>query len=234
MPHSPPWLYNEFQHVGTDFEDPTQVETYDRNQRSSTPETEQALITQLGIFGGHTVIDLGCGTGTFAIQAALAGAQVFAIDVSQNMLTYAQRKAESSGATNIQFHQAGFLTYEHTAVPVDFIVSKFALHHLPDFWKMVAFQRMVTMLKQNGTFYLRDVVFSFAPSDYQTHLNDWIQRMAKPVAEGWTMQDFETHIREEYTTFGWILEGMLTQAGLAIASAHYPTPTYAEYISTKL
>jgi putative AdoMet-dependent methyltransferase len=231
---SPPWLYDEFRQIGTDFETMAQVKAYDRNQHSSTPEAEQALMARLGISSGHSVIDLGCGTGTFAIQAALSGVEVFAVDVSQAMLTYAQHKAQTVGATTVQFHHAGFLTYEHNAEPVDFVVSKSALHHLPDFWKMVALLRMATMLKEAGTLYLRDTVFSFPPSDYQLHLNDWILRVARPANEGWTAIDFETHIREEYTTFSWILEGMLTQAGLAIATVNYPTTEYAEYICRKL
>lgn len=57
--------------------------------------------------------------------------------------------------------------------------------------------------------------------------------MAKPAGEGFTMSDFEMHVREEYTTFAWILEGMLTHAGFAIAQANYPTPEYAEYVCRK-
>ncbi|WP_199314043.1 hypothetical protein [Leptolyngbya sp. FACHB-671] len=70
MTDHPAWYYNDIQQAGTDFEDMTQVATYDRNQTSSSVEEEQQLVTQLGISTGQTVIDFGCGTGTFAIQAA--------------------------------------------------------------------------------------------------------------------------------------------------------------------
>jgi putative AdoMet-dependent methyltransferase len=59
-------------------------------QPSSTPEKELALVTRLGITSGQTVIDLGAGTRTFAIQTALAGASVHGVDISQAMLNYAQ------------------------------------------------------------------------------------------------------------------------------------------------
>ena len=62
----PAWYFDEFNMAGVDFEDATQVEAYDRNQTSSTPDKEQALVNRLGIQPGQVVIDLGAGTGTFA------------------------------------------------------------------------------------------------------------------------------------------------------------------------
>ncbi len=42
--------------------------------------------------------------------------------------------------------QAGFLTYEHRAQPADIVYSRWALHHLSDFWKSVALRRMRSWL----------------------------------------------------------------------------------------
>lgn len=220
--------------AGVDFENDAQVEAYDRNQTVSTPEREQALVSRLGIGAGHRVIDLGAGTGTFAIQAALAGASVHAVDISQAMLTYAQTKAQTAGATTIAFHKAGFLTYNHQDEPADFVITKNALHILPDFWKMVALLRIAEMLKPEGSFYLRDAIFSFPSADYQAAINAWIKQVAKPEGEGWTAQEFEMHVREEYSTFAWIIEGMLTRVGFEVVEAHYSAPTYAEYLCVKL
>jgi ubiquinone/menaquinone biosynthesis C-methylase UbiE len=146
----PKWFYNEFQQIGVDFEDTARVEAYDHNQRSSSEEAERELVEWLGISVGHIVIDLGAGTGTFAIQASKAGARVHAVDVSPTMLAYTQQKAHAINAQNIQFHHAGFLSYEHRGDRADFIVTKAAFHHLPDFWKMVALLRMASMLKAGG------------------------------------------------------------------------------------
>lgn len=234
MANAPIWLYNEFQQIGTDFEDVAQVAVYDRNQTSSSIAATQKLIAQLGISVGDTVIDVGCGTGTFTIQAALAGAKVYAVDVSQTMLNHAYEKAKQARVAGcIEFHRGGFLTYEHQSAPVDFIVTQSALHHLPDFWKAIALLRMASMLRNGGVFYLWDTVFSFPLADYQTRIDTWIDRVAKPADAGWTAQDFETHVREEYTTFGWILERMLRQAGFALETVEYCTSEYAEYICRK-
>lgn len=227
------WFYDELQQKGVDFEDLERVEAFDRNQRSSSEQAEQSLVQWLGISTNHTVIDIGAGTGTFAIQACKAGADVHAVDVSSAMLAYAQKKAHAANVKTIEFHQGGFLSYEHRGNPVDFIITKSALHHLPDFWKMVGLLRIASMLKPRGVLYLRDVVFSFNPSDYRSCIDNWMTRMAKPADEGFTLGDYETHVRDEYSTFGWIIEGMLTRAGFEIEQADYPTSESAQYLCRK-
>ena len=227
------WYFDEFKMVGVDFEDTAQVEAYDRNQTSSAPEKEQALVTRLGIVPEYTVVDLGAGTGTFAIQAALAGAAVHAVDVSQAMLTYAQNKAQKAGANTVKFHRAGFLTYKHEGNLADVVVAKNALHILPDFWKMTAFLKIAALLKPQGVFYLRDAIFSFPPIEYETAINTWIEQVAQPEGQGWTTKDFEMHVREEHSTFAWIIEAMLVQVGFNIEEVNYQSPTYAEYLCVK-
>ncbi|GHO96963.1 class I SAM-dependent methyltransferase [Reticulibacter mediterranei] len=228
----PSWYYDDRQQIGVDFENTTQVATYDRDQGSNTAE-EQALLHRLAIGAGSHVIDLGAGTGSFAIAAAKAGAYVYVVDVSRSMLTYTIQKATAAHLAPIEFHHGGFLTYEHRAAPVDAIITRFALHHLPDFWKMVAFQRMAAMLKPGGIFYLRDTIFSFEPAAYREHINAWIMRVAKEPGTGFVAADFETHVRDEYSTYGWILEGMLTRTGFTIEEATYPSTEYAEYVCRK-
>jgi putative AdoMet-dependent methyltransferase len=50
--------------------------------------------------------------------------------VSPAMIENARRRLSSLGVTNVTFHHAGFLTYEHRDDPARFVVTKFALHHL--------------------------------------------------------------------------------------------------------
>ena len=110
-------------------------------------------------------------------------------------------------------------------------MTRFALHHLPDFWKQVALLRIAEMLRDNGTLFLRDVIFSFEPATYRTSLEAWIARM--PKIAGFSAEAFAAHAREEHSTFAWMLEGMLSRAGFDVTEARYTAPEYAEYVGRR-
>ena len=60
-----------------------------------------------------SVMEIGTGTGALIRMAAKQCAHAVGIDISPVMLKYAQMQAESEGLSNIEFHQAGFLSYEY-------------------------------------------------------------------------------------------------------------------------
>ncbi len=233
MSKFPRWYYNELAQVGVDFENQAEVEAYDRNQTSNSAEESRDLIKELGIQPSHIVIEFGTATGGFALETAKHGQHVHAVDVSTAMLEYAQKKAVKQHISNISFHHGGFLSYLHKSKQADFIITKYAFHHLPDFWKQHALLRMAEMLKPSGKLYLEDVIFSFAPETYEASINAWIEEVAKPEGEGFTREQFEMHVREEYSTYAWVLEGMLERAGFEIQEKNYFSPTYADYLCIK-
>src|SRR5437764_850829 len=42
-----------------------------------------------------------------------------------------------------------------------------------------------------------------------------------------------THMRDEYSTFGWVMERMLTDIGFTLASADYHAPMHGTYLVRK-
>ena len=134
--------------------------SYDARQGDHTAEDEQVL-ARLHIGRGDIVADIGCGTGSLACAGARRGALVHAIDASPTMLAAAKARAAACGAQTITFHQASFLTFDIGA-PAHLITTKYALHHLPDFWKGLALARMHAALAPGGRLYIEDVVFSCA------------------------------------------------------------------------
>jgi len=184
MKSSPTWQYDEMKPVGKDYANVSEVEKYDafHSQFRNIEKDNEAILNRLSVQKNQIVLEFGTGTGAFAIQAAKCCEKVYAVDVSQAMLDYAKNKAITNGVSNITFCHGGFLTYKHKDAPVDFVVTSFALHHRPDFWKAVALQRINSLLKKGGKLFLADVVFS--EEDYMVNIAKWIAQIKSLGGKG--------------------------------------------------
>jgi tetratricopeptide (TPR) repeat protein/2-polyprenyl-3-methyl-5-hydroxy-6-metoxy-1,4-benzoquinol methylase len=80
------------------------------------------------------VLIAGCGTGSHSILVAqqFRGARVLAIDLSLSSISYAKRKTQELGITNIEYAQADILKLGGIARTFDIIESVGVLHHLAD------------------------------------------------------------------------------------------------------
>jgi SAM-dependent methyltransferase len=229
----PAWYPDELAHAGPEHLDDAYVQGYDRKAQTD-PAEDLTLLRELGLNEESTLVDLGAGTGAFALAAAPLCRRVVAVDVSPAMIDYLRRQADQRGIDNLDCVRAGFLSYEHRGESVDIVYTRNALHHLPDFWKAIALQRIAGMLKPGGVLRLHDLVYSFAPSETPEVVARWLAGAASDPAQGWTAEEFETHLREEYSTFSWLLEPMLAQAGFDIADVvHRPSRTYSAYTCIK-
>ncbi|MGN6378806.1 MAG: class I SAM-dependent methyltransferase [Gaiellales bacterium] len=220
--------------AGSEHLDPAYVAGYDR-KAGFDPAGDLDALRAHGLDQHSVLIELGAGTGTFALAAAMICRRVVAVDVSPAMTDAIRRNAAVRGVANVECVQAGFLSYEHEGDPPNVIYTRNALHHLPDFWKGVALSRMAALLSPGGILQLRDLAFSFDPPEAQARIAGWLDAMSTERPEdGWTRQELEAHLRDEYSTFTWLLEPMITRSGLEILSADYAdTGAYAGYICVK-
>ena len=227
------WLLDELIHAGDEHLDPNYVPGYDEKAQTD-PQVDLDILLAAGLGRAHTLIDFGAGTGTFAMAAATHCSRVIAVDVSPQMLGVLEKKIKDAGIANIELVHAGFLSHEHTGELADFVYSRHALHHLPDFWKAYALSRIAAMLKPGGRFYLRDLVYSFEPHETEEVLENWLAGAAPSSARGWTRAELEQHIREEHSTFNWLLESMLDRAGFDILETYErESKIYAGYRCVK-
>jgi SAM-dependent methyltransferase len=227
----PSWYPDEIALAGAEHLDPAFAAGYDRKAGDAASQ-DAAALPRLGLPPGAVVVDMGAGTGRFAIAAAALGFRVIAVDVSEVMLREAAHKAEGRG---LELVQAGMLTYEHHGPPADLVYSRNSLHHLPDFWKAVALRRMASMLRPGGLLRLRDIVFSFDPADAEDAIDRWLAAAPDRAEDGWTRTELEDHLRAEYSTFTWILEPMLGRSGFSIREAHYGEGgTFADYLCERV
>lgn len=221
-------MFAEFSPVGVDLSSVEAVENYDRNQGTNAAQ-DQLLLDRLEVGPGTCLVDLACGTGSFVVEAARRGAQAYAVDVSEQMLAFTGRRAEAAGVS-VSLQHAGFLTYEHAGPPADVVTTKSALHQLPDFWKQAALLKVADFLKPGGLFYLWDVIFTFPPAEYAQQLRQFVDDFGRTDGQGFSRADFEAHIRDEFSTYAWILKGLLDRAGFDIVSSEFPRPTHGEFV----
>ena len=113
------------------------------------------------------------------------------------------------------------LTYEHTGEAADFAYCRLALHHLPYFWKALALDRIRGLLRPGGVLRLWDVVYGFEPDAAPDRLEAWCATGGADAASTWTRAELEEHVRDEHSTFTWLLEPMITRAGFTIEHASY-------------
>ncbi|MGA9952229.1 MAG: class I SAM-dependent methyltransferase [Bradyrhizobium sp.] len=219
------WYYNQRRKIGLDS---AVASIYDRHDDSDL--RARALLTMLGVKPGWRIADIGCGNGVLVCEAALMGGEVDAIDISPAMLALAQISARYRKVA-IRTQSAGLLSFAYQPESYDLIVSEFALHHLPDFWKAVAMSRIFAALKPGANFYLRDIVFVRTPDGAERDVEEWAEFSI-------TNHDFNrdsvvTHMRDEYSTFGWVVERMLCDAGFVLTSVDYHAPLHGTYLLRK-
>jgi SAM-dependent methyltransferase len=226
---TPGWWLDELGHAGDEHLDAGYVAGYDR-KAGTDPAVELEVLLGLGLDETSTLVDLGAGTGGLALAAAPLCRRVVAVDVSPAMLAALRARVEHLRLTNVECVRAGFLTYAHEGEPADFVSSRNALHHLPDFWKGIALRRVAAILRPGGVLRLRDLVYAFEPAEAERVIEAWVAGGTARPEDGWTRPELETHVREEHSTYDWLLEPMLRHAGFDVREAIVsPTRTYAAY-----
>lgn len=222
------WLLDELQYAGAEHLDEAYVGGYDR-KATFDPMDDIHKLRQLGLSKASNVIDFGAGSGTFALAVAQYCRSVVAVDPSSAMNAHLQVARVKAGINNLSVVTSGFLTYRHTAEPVDFIFTRNALHHLPDFWKTLALARMHALLVPNGILRIKDLIFDFSPDETEAKLAEWMAGAVDDSAVGWTADELAEHVRKEYSTFSWIFESMLQRTGFAILDRAYQRHVYGAY-----
>ena len=226
----PGWFIDELSHAGRENLDAGHVARYDAKEDADAA-SEVALLKEMGLARESLVLEFGPGTGQFSVAVARECARVIAVDVSEPMLDQLQSKVTDLGLSNVEIVRAGFLTYEHVGDPADFIYSRYALHHLPDFWKVVALSRLRRMIRAGGMLRLSDVVYNFAPTEAEDRIEAWCATGGDTIETEWSRAELEEHVCDEHSTFTWLLELMIERSGFEIAQAEYSEDgIFAKYL----
>jgi len=230
----PEWYYDEFVQIGTDYTDKEEIVNYDRKMQKirNIGEEIKTMRTFINLRPDDRILEIGCGTGEFSIELSKHCREVLALDISEGMLEYAREKAKSRNRNNISFVKGGFLTYDADNELFDAVVSQLALHHLPDFWKFTALKHIHSMLKTGGRFYLRDVVFSSGIDDIDVFISKLLESIPEDVKDEMA-SEYILHIKEEFSTFDWVMEELIERAGFRIEESIYDNGFIASYLCIK-
>ncbi len=132
---------------------------YDPVVRVSTREAEfkKRLLMQAGLRAGDRVLDLGCGTGTLAIEAKLAQpeAEVAGIDGDPAVLERARSKA-AEAALEIGFEQGLSTDLPYADQTFDVVLSTLLFHHLTGAAKARTATEVARILRPGGRLQVAD------------------------------------------------------------------------------
>jgi SAM-dependent methyltransferase len=224
----PGWWLDERAHAGDEHLDPDSVGGYEQKS-AFDPAGDIEVLRELGLDARSVVVDLGAGTGVFTAAIAPLCRQVIAVDVSPAMTAILRARVVRDGLGNVTIVESGFLSYDHDTEPADFVFTRNALHHLPDFWKAIALQRVAMILRPGGVLRLHDLVFDFEPAEAEARIEAWLSGAVSDPRVGFTAEDLATHVRTEHSTYRWLLEPMIERAGFAILDPQYRRSVYAAY-----
>ena len=100
------------------------------------------------------VLDVGCGAGTDTIYLASKGANVTAIDISQEVITTARARAEKAGV-KVDFIAGDFLEVQFDDESFDFVNDRGCFHVINPLRREDFAAKVSRVLKGQGFYYLR-------------------------------------------------------------------------------
>lgn len=120
--------------------------------------TQWQLVAQAAIAPGHTVLEIGAGTGTVLLMAkrAVGAATVIGLDPDAGALAVARRRAARQGV-ELRLDQGYADRLPYPDGSLDRVLSAFMFHHLPGTEKAATLREVHRVLAPGGSMHLVDL-----------------------------------------------------------------------------
>ena len=132
---------------------------YDPLLRWTVPDRKLkgVLLRQAGVQLGETVLDLGCGTATFALEIKRLhpASEVVGLDIDPRILQIARRKILRAGV-EIGLHLGDAAQLPYPDQIFDRVISSFVFHHLTSEDKLRAAGEAFRILRPGGELHVLD------------------------------------------------------------------------------
>ena len=172
----------------------------------------EALLAQVAPGSGETILDVGCGTGSFAImlKQAAPGARVIGLDPDPQVLAIASAKAQRVGA-DIEWRRGFAQDAASFAGTVDKAVSSLVFHQVPPAGKREGVAAMFAAVTPNGEVHIAD--YAFQPNKLMRALFRLTVQMVDGLAD--TQPNADGAVEAELTS----LTGMEMRPTLVVPTA---------------
>ncbi|MFZ3171800.1 MAG: methyltransferase domain-containing protein [Carboxydocellales bacterium] len=139
----------------------------------------------VSILPGEDILDLGCGNGKEAIQAAMltgTAGTVVGLDITQAMLDNALHNSKETGISNIRFVKGDIECLPFANAVFDAVISNCVINHASN--KLKVYQEIFRVLKKEGRFIVSDAVTKTPlPVAVKEDPENWAQCFGGAVTE---------------------------------------------------
>jgi ubiquinone/menaquinone biosynthesis C-methylase UbiE len=148
------------------------------------------VIELAGIQPGDHVLDVACGTGSLtltAVRSAGPTGKVYGIDAAPEMIDVAKKKA-ARAMSGVEFAVGLAEKLDFANETFDIVISRLAIHHLPDDLKRAAFKEILRVLKPGGKLLIAD--FSPPTNPVLNHITSALVGSHMMQTDIWVLPSF--------------------------------------------
>jgi ubiquinone/menaquinone biosynthesis C-methylase UbiE len=214
--HNEPKIKNGPETRGRTIHWATHYDLFSRFMGMGADHPNSRMVIDLAkVKAGDRVLDVGCGTGSLTLTAkssAGPNGQVYGIDAAPEMIDAAKKKAAQAGLEVI-FEVGLIEALDFPEASFDVVISRLAIHHLPDDLKEKGFAEILRVLKSGGRLLI---------ADFNPPSNPLLRHLTAALVGPHMMQ-----------TDVWSLPGILEKAGFVEVQSGPTRSSFLGYVSGK-